>query len=1118
MWYPPSTRTQELDAELAKLAKQPDDQVGEIDEFLVKTSANIRQLAVRHIIPVSHLRDWIWIGSQFRLSAEDRSSSWAVCKGALKFLNMNIQQAGTTMEQFQADLNWVADKTVSELVSIHGARSYDQFLSPDESDAVEVRLAELQRDTEALSTHEIEGIKNYTAWLSDISSETYLPGIAWMLDDIRHHADGPNPVHRSFAIGCLRYVLERQDVVPDDLGYLGLVDDIHAIEVTFRNLNGQKALRPLVEWLSVRQPLLARISFLHGRNAIRIDQYLQAVFGLSLVGETGQSTRTCLVMPETSICGLIGAFLAAVYSIRTQISSRDESVAFSPRDDIILSDASVVVAVRYTGRREYEGASFHTVEIRDGWRTITDLELASADKSPTAHRTLSADKDFNVWRRTHRPSPLRNLVGADFSFESIRPEVLLLTRRNRLDELVPELRPMGSTIPELVGLRYVASTGTKSVFPGRPMTNPLIATCSDTATAQDLIFDPDEGMVPRYIVVDDGELARQLEDLIAGAELPAECHVIVFSPLHESEATQALIASDYRTWLLRKCDVDPVPPGAAPASSSEHGVLSRFQTRQALASRTRIDMQDVQCEPVEFMFEYLRDLRRETRRDADTHVEILAIALSSFIRRFTSAPLKFDDMEREELMLALRRVTSHSGVLADYNREIRDLSDFARRTLDCGIPANPRHGVTRHLLESVNAERTAVLCQSAPMAAAAAAKAAEDPVLSRSSWISINQLRSISPIDHLVVSGWMGRHVMREIRNCGYAAHMTLLLYGFEREWEAVSRKAGASWEERLVARTRSQWSGLAAARVDGITRQAFDDVPTPPENEPWPSEEDSSGEEFLNARLVEIIRNRTLPAQGEDIAQARLVVFEEPGAYIYLPPNGSVISLSGALEALGERTESDLEAASEIHAEKFMNCAVADIRPGDILAFPQESNSDLLDVFANRLMEHPLETRRLAQLWRTALHRFAESNDYSVRELRWLFAEHGLKRHQATIRGWLYGGSIVVAPLDYQESIPIIAAVTDDIELTSQLGKVLSSVDLVYRSRHRAARELLKQLVRQDICVSEGTASVQMEGHRIHYSIQKVLGIEPPVQISREGIGVLSNVTGSADPGSLAC
>ncbi len=1110
MWYPPITRTKELDSELAKLAETPDDQLGELDDFLVKTSANIRQLALSHLIPTSHLRDWIWIGSRFRLSSEERSSAWSLCKGALLFLSTNIQRAVAPIEGIQADFNWVADKTVSELVGFHGARSHDQFLSPAELDAVETRLTELRRNTSDLSRDEKEGTAQYTAWLSDISSETYLPRIAQMVDEILLHVDSPNPVHRSSATACLRYVLEKQDVIPDGLGYLGLVDDIYAIEMTCRHLTQQSAFQPLVEWLRGEQPSLARISFQHRRNTIRFDQYLQAVFGLSLVTESGQSNRKCLVLPETSICGPIGAFLAAVHSIRTQITSEDRRVSFSPGDDMLLSDASVVIAARYSGTLEHEGVSYHAIEIRNGRRTISDFELASASNSPTMHRTLPTEKDFNAWRKTHSPSPLRYLVGSEFSFENMQPAVLLLTRRNRLDMLIPQLLPMGRTIPELVGLKYVNSMGAEQVLSGTPMAEPLIVACSDAPTARDMIFDNDDRIKPQYVIVDDGELARDLEDLISGSDLPPRCHIIVFSPFHEREATQSLINYNYGTWFLRKSDVDPLPPGGEPDSSDESGLLSRFQTRQALASQNDIEVYDIQCEPIEFLFEYLRDLRSLARTAANADVELVAMALSAFIRRFAAAPLHFDDVERDELSLALRRVIYHSGLLADYRSEIRDLALFAKKTLDSGIPPNPRQQIIRQLLEKVNGHSVAVLCQSARIAAAAAEKVAADSVLSRASWISMNQLRSMAPIDRLVVSGWIGRHTMREIRNCGYATKTALILFGFEREWEAVSRKASAFWEKRLVARTRSQWSSLAS-RVGDVVRPAFVEDPSAPDNDTYPGEHDYAGEEYLNMRLIETIRTHTSPGQGEDVALARLAVFEEPGVYTYLPPNGHVISLSKALEALRDKMELDIEGPSDTRAERLINCPVSEIRPGDLLAFPLENNSDLLDVFANRIMESPQEARRLAQLWRTALHRFVEVCDLSVREVQSLLASNGLKRHQVTIRSWLYGGTIV-APLNYQEAIPIIAKVTEDVELNMYVEKVLSSVDLIYRARHRAAKELLKQLIKQNVRVNEGTATVQLEGHQIRYTIQRVQNIDPPVQVSRDLIGLVSSLTGSVE------
>ena len=86
----------------------------------------------------------------------------------------------------------------------------------------------------------------------------------------------------------------------------------------------------------------------------------------------------------------------------------------------------------------------------------------------------------------------------------------------------------------------------------------------------------------------------------------------------------------------------------------------------------------------------------------------------------------------------------------------------------------------------------------------------------------------------------------------------------------------------------------------------------------------------------------------------------------------------------------------------------------------------------------------------------------------------------------------------------------TEDVDLNRNLDKVLSSVDLIYRARYRAAREFLKRLVRQDIRVIEGTASVPVEGHLFQYRIQRVVNIYPPVSVARELIGVLSNVIDS--------
>ena len=101
-----------------------------------------------------------------------------------------------------------------------------------------------------------------------------------------------------------------------------------------------------------------------------------------------------------------------------------------------------------------------------------------------------------------------------------------------------------------------------------------------------------------------------------------------------------------------------------------------------------------------------------------------------------------------------------------------------------------------------------------------------------------------------------------------------------------------------------------------------------------------------------------------------------------------------------------------------------------------------------------------------------------------------------------------IVAPLNYADAITVIAEVTAHDELGSCQDEVRSAIDLVKRARWKAAGEILKQLASRDIEFSEGTASVRIEGHQIHYRIHRVLTIDPPTEVPQDEIGVLKNIT----------
>ena len=1112
MWYPPKERTEQLDAQLADLETKPADCDNNVEDFLVQTSASIHQLSVNALVPPAYLRDWVWIGSQFRINSGIDNRVHSLTRRALLFLYESLDLGSHVDPKFRQDINWVSDSTISDLTGELGQNAYNSFLSRDELREVESRLQDLRNEAADFSADEENSLQGYLSYFRDVSSETYLPGIADMIARI-HEKLASSGEDRRAALACLRYVVEEKDVVNDSLGYLGLVDDVYAVEHTYREIGNRSTWGPLLGRFNSKWPYVTRVAFEEASRTIRLSSFMQAVFGNALHGLSKEGNRSCLVLPETGICGLIGAFLACIEPIRAQAASETEHRELVTGDDILFGDSKVMIRARYAGVLEYDGDTFHSIEVRGGRRTVSESILSLAHRAARPHKHLSKEGEFIEWRESYSPTPLTHLVGCDFRFGDLRPEVLLVTRRNRLDELLPEIKPMGKTIPELVGVKYITSTGIEGSLPGSLIGDPLIWSCSDANTARELIMSADSGFNPRYVIIDEAGLAGELEDVLLPGEVPKHSSHISISPLHEMEVIRRLQDRDFDTWILQQSDVELVPDPSLKALRDNSGTVSRYQKRQEIKAHVTSEICDIQCEPIEILYEKLRGLRRTFRDSDDTQQDVVAMAASAFVRRFIRSPLEFDEIETEELRILLVNLRAHCGTLADYYPEIRDLSELVQSILEEGVPDNPRQAAIEKLIEKNGFVSISVLCPSARVADLATRRTADHTVLDKARWLSLNQLRQEAPFGQIIVPGWIDRHAMRELRNTGYATHIDLVLYEFEREWETRSRKASRSWEKRLASKMSTQWGSL---------KETFDDLaePTFPEEEPIDVDNDEIGEpvepetDILEAQFIDTIRRHASVGQpGAPVAMARLVAFEEIGAYIFLPPYGSVISLSRALDAVAdlpqddEDEEGDGEDNAGRRAERLISCPVREITPGDLLAFPVDSTSDLLGSLAKRFIPEPEETRRLADLWRTALKEYLESTEKSIQTLRNELKAGGLKRHPFTVKVWVDGMDIV-APLKYADAITVIAEVTGHKELESRADDVRSAIDLVYRARGKAAGEILKQLARRDIELSEGSASVRIEGHEIQYRLHRVLSIDQPTDVPQDEIGILKNIT----------
>lgn len=99
------------------------------------------------------------------------------------------------------------------------------------------------------------------------------------------------------------------------------------------------------------------------------------------------------------------------------------------------------------------------------------------------------------------------------------------------------------------------------------------------------------------------------------------------------------------------------------------------------------------------------------------------------------------------------------------------------------------------------------------------------------------------------------------------------------------------------------------------------------------------------------------------------------------------------------------------------------DLKTGDNIIFTKETeNKDIVDTILTKLFETTLfqselhEQYRLSLYWKETLKNYMKINNVSYRELARRLLEVGCKKHEVTVRSWLYEESHVVGPFDAED------------------------------------------------------------------------------------------------------
>jgi len=820
---------------------------------------------------------------------------------------------------------------------------------------------------------------------------------------------------------------------------------------------------------------------------------------------------------------ILAAMAAAFETMSTDLKSASGS-KFENQQPIILGEEMSPLRALYDRTEVINGEQKHWIIVAQSARLTVDEDvIACASPSPTEHINLDSGNVIQSWIKDRRPNALSYLARGPIQVCKPRTGILLVTQRKKIDRFLPHITPLGIPLPALTGMRYLASTGAQDDLRGSRTDAPTIYACSHPSAAMEILADPPLHIKTWQLIIDGSKAAQTLWGAISATPNLPIASVCVIGELSEREHANELIKVGFAEWFIQDTDIEaqPTHPFIGPSSDNPLKQFIERHRNHWLSSRTIHEIRDDFFETIADCHAGFRDVNNELNAD----VLLLAFNLSKFLRKAISVPLIQAGETLTDLSKLSFNIHSYASVSRAFDPNANTVWQLFGDVANSEISTPNREEKLREIIANSDQESTkefAVVCQSSPIATQCRSLASGDALLSDVKWITLDELRQTAPRRRLIVPGWLGRSAMREIINTGYGIRTDFIFLPFEKKWFESMINAGLRWEDRLEKRNAFRHSELKAE---------YDDIfeapealrrtkPTAaPQTEPEyinptdivePITETALDFGYLKERIIEVIRDQ-VPHSGAGVetAKAQLVLFERDGSYAFLPPNGTVVDLSGIEQEILETGDVSHNQPNEEKAEKYLSRKVNALQPGMLLAFPVETDRDLIDARADQFLEDADDVRRSAQLWKTALKNFFIRGLTSYEKFAEWMAEADERRDPSTIRSWT-NNSLTVAPRNFRKVIPLIGNLTKDIELQSNLNSVLSAVDLIYRARTRAAAAIVREIFQGSIDLNAEELSINIGQAVICYELHRVSSIEDLREIPIDQIGKLKQLMAS--------
>lgn len=1051
--YPPRSRADAVDRELDSIVKSISSDETRWEAVFPGLSACLEAFAECRGSNEHQVLGWLRLAAAGRRKVIENDDTARFALAALHFLNRSRKNWNDRLAQ--RDLNWALDRALDRLgMSFEGGWIYDA-ITEREMCSIQERM---QRNTEVdgRSVSEISAaISSQVKTIRALSILTEITDFNQKLEALIDAAEGDGEV-AAVALSALRYLADAHDAIFDDIGILGLLDDLYVIEWAYATVEEQAYGLPLLHEFQRRAPHLES-SYLTA-NGMMLDRFGQYVVGNSLEVLSGsENDHIVLRDAEAYLAPVIGA--VALAALRT--SAVGDGIDQWEMGSILnlLNFGHKPERVRYLGHEVVGGEERIVVEVSQSGRLFLPAELATCmELSPRQdYKTLSNGTAVSIWQRNHSVDPLYFFLGGR-ARSDVRRAVLVIAPRNLLEHYLPSLLCRNEPVAKVIGATWINSTEHEELLAHSVINRAMIYACGSAMVARNLIENPPPGVTAFDLIV----LGTQ-----AYGEISAE---FVGQPVKGLRmlclADMSEVPGPPRNALIMEDEV-VLPWSLRPRGFGQTDPLARALKRQYNHWTVDCSVKVFQNESLQCISSFLESQHVNPEDDISPIVPQLRGFLFDAGRMPRSGGVfsKALKLRAKSLSRAAKAEALYNQTLIGIGHALDKLSDTGEFSPDVFSEAD------------LVADRPAtILCRSHQEAMETTSMLQERGI--NGAGLTTTEVFRSAPVEHLVVPGWHGAATMRRLDSINPAAKIEYFQFDFQRDW--FSRLTSAM-------RNRSRMFGTPIER-SGAGR---DSDPNPAQLT-WvtpkrPTQESSIDlEEFVPAieqrpELDGLYRgiNARSKISGEDEVKGIPVIVEDYTSFLLLPPHADLVLLNRA-----------------IRRPEDACVPVSQLREGDVFVLKDGSHRELFQELAPNYLASPDAVIQAADLWRQPLKDAFSAGSFAWNAFQKRLAEVGLQRSELAYRNWISGQTI--APMNYRAVIPIICSLSNDPLIQKSGDRSVAAVAALYEARQKAAARVFEQIVSGITDPSASNLRIEVGNTTVDLNIYRVGSVGQPVDCAR--------------------